>query len=102
MTLMLSFVLVMEHLKGYLLIGSARKEGNLIYYDSTYVEADLYQPESEEYDSLGGYVFHALGRIPRPGETMSGTDFLITVQTASARRLETLRIQKKGETVTGN
>ncbi len=55
---------------------------------------DIHVPESEEYDSLGGYVFHALGRIPRPGETMDGSDFLITVQTASARRLETLRIQK--------
>lgn len=28
------------------------KEGNLIYYDSTYVDSDLYKPENEAYDSL--------------------------------------------------
>jgi len=56
---------------------------------------DVHIPTSEEYDSLGGYVFHALGRIPHAGETMAGTDFHITVQTASPRRLHNLRIQKR-------
>ncbi|NCC52292.1 MAG: DUF21 domain-containing protein [Spartobacteria bacterium] len=54
----------------------------------------VHVPTSDEYDSLGGYVFHALGRIPRAGETMAGVDFRITVQTASPRRLHNLRIQK--------
>lgn len=50
-------------------------------------------PESEEYDSLGGYIFSELGRIPRPGETLEGPEFTITVQTATARQILTLRIQ---------
>ena len=50
-------------------------------------------PVSEEYDSLGGYVFDALGRIPRPGETIDGKDYFITVQTANARQIHNLRIQ---------
>jgi CBS domain containing-hemolysin-like protein len=52
-------------------------------------------PEDDEYDSAGGFVFHALGRIPRPGETVTGSDFEITIQTANARQLQTLRILKK-------
>jgi len=56
---------------------------------------DVHVPEAEEYDSVGGFIFHALGRIPRPGEVIEGEDFQITVQTANARQLQTLRLLKK-------
>lgn len=49
-------------------------------------------PEDEEYDSLGGYVFHALGHIPRPGEVLETEEALITIQSATVRQLQTLRI----------
>jgi putative hemolysin len=51
-------------------------------------------PVSEEYDSLGGFIFHELGRIPRPGEVVNGAGFTITIQTANARQLQRLRIQR--------
>lgn len=54
-------------------------------------------PENEDYDSAGGFVFHALGRIPKPGEMVEGPDFQITVQTANARQLHMLRIRKTVE-----
>ena len=53
---------------------------------------DLSLPEDEEYDSLGGYVFHALGHIPRPGEVLETDEARITVQSATVRQLQTLRI----------
>lgn len=52
-------------------------------------------PESEDYDSVGGFIFRELGRIPRPGETINGSNFQVTVQTANARQLHNLRILKK-------
>ena len=59
----------------------------------------LHIPASEEYDSVGGYVIHALGRIPRPGDAVEGTDFQLTVQTANPRQVLTLKlIVRPGET----
>lgn len=54
----------------------------------------IHVPESDEYDSIGGYVFSELGRIPRPGEIVAGPGFRITVQAADARTVQTLHIQK--------
>ena len=56
---------------------------------------DIHIPESEDYDSAGGYIFHKLGRIPRPGERVEGPDFEVTVQTGNARQLHSLRIAKR-------
>ena len=55
-------------------------------------------PEKEDYDSLGGYVFQAMGRIPKPGETLSEDGYDITIQTANSHRLHTVRVLKKEET----
>lgn len=52
-------------------------------------------PETDEYDSVAGYIFHKLGRIPRPGETIEEDGFAITVQTAGAHRIFTVRVMKK-------
>ncbi len=53
----------------------------------------LHIPLSEEYDSIGGYVIRELGHIPRAGESVEGHDFHITVQSAGAKLVNTLRIQ---------
>lgn len=50
-------------------------------------------PISEEYDSLGGFLLHSLGRIPRSGEQLEGCDFHITVQTANPRKVDSVRIK---------
>jgi len=52
-------------------------------------------PEDEDYDSIGGFVFHELGRIPRPGELIEGPNYEIMVQTANAHQLHTLRVLEK-------
>ena len=53
----------------------------------------LHMPFSEEYDSLGGYVISRLGHIPRPGETIETPECHITVQSANAKLVHSLRIQ---------
>jgi CBS domain containing-hemolysin-like protein len=49
--------------------------------------------EGEDYDTLGGFVFSHLGRVPRLGEsfTTDGVDF--TVTKADARRIGRLRLR---------
>lgn len=49
-------------------------------------------PESEQYDSIGGFVFHQLNRIPVNGETVAGEGFRVEVEKASDRQIETVRI----------
>lgn len=51
-------------------------------------------PVKEEYDSLGGYVFHALGRIPRPGESVNEATFRLVVQSGTTRRLHSIHVTK--------
>lgn len=51
-------------------------------------------PESEEYDSFGGFVYTELGRIPRAGESFTAGGLTITVRTATARRIQTLEVVK--------
>lgn len=61
--------------------------------DEVNEQLNLHIPVSEEYDSLGGYVTSRLGHIPRPGETIDAPECHITVQSANAKLVHSLRIQ---------
>jgi CBS domain containing-hemolysin-like protein len=52
-------------------------------------------PFNDEYESLGGMIYHQLGRIPRPGESVKLPDAILTIQSASERRVLTIRIDKR-------
>jgi len=56
---------------------------------------DIEFPFSDEYESLGGLVYHQLGRIPRPGECVDLPEATLTIQSASERRVLTIRVDKK-------
>jgi putative hemolysin len=49
-------------------------------------------PEHEDYDSIGGYVFHELGKIPAPGECVIKDTYEIRVHTASPNRIHVVRV----------
>lgn len=51
-------------------------------------------PESDEYDSVGGYVLNELGTIPPAGTRISAPGVDITVQSSSSRRIHTLRMTR--------
>lgn len=50
-------------------------------------------PEEESFDTLGGYVFHELGRIPAVGETLEILGLRIKVLDANRRRIDRLSIE---------
>jgi len=75
-----------------------RSDGSLIVKAGLAVtdlneELDLNFPESEEYDSIGGYVISELGTIPKPGDKLKTGNIEITVQSATPRRINTLLIK---------
>lgn len=56
-------------------------------------ELGLELPEDEEFDTVGGYVFHALGHVPRVGDAVESPGVRITVMAVSRRRVERVRIE---------
>ncbi len=54
-------------------------------------------PEDESYDTLGGYVYSQLGRIPKCGEALEKDGVVITVVDADERRISRLRIRTAAE-----
>ena len=49
-------------------------------------------PEDDEFDTIGGFLMHQLGHIPKEGESVHWNDLRIRVLEASRRRAELVRI----------
>lgn len=55
--------------------------------------------ESEEFDTVGGFVFGHFGRQPRDGETIEVDDYRFTVTCTDGRRIERLLVEPVEATV---
>lgn len=51
-------------------------------------------PESDDFDTVGGFVFSQFGRIPTVGEALDWNQLRFTVLEADARRIQRLRIEQ--------
>lgn len=49
-------------------------------------------PQSPEYDTIGGYIFHKAGAIPKKGWSLHHDDFDLEVLSSSERTIEKIRI----------
>jgi CBS domain containing-hemolysin-like protein len=55
-------------------------------------------PETDEYDTIAGFVFSKLGRVPLPGDTLDWADGVrITVLEATRRRIDRVRVERVAE-----
>lgn len=50
--------------------------------------------ESDEFDTVGGYVFGLFGRQPSPGESIEDSGWRFTVQETDGRRIVELHVEK--------
>jgi len=55
-------------------------------------------PESDEYDSFGGYIFSRLGRIPTAGETLEAPGYTLRIHSATQRQIQVVHMTPR-ETV---
>lgn len=55
-------------------------------------ELDVTLPEDEDYETIGGFVFSSLGKIPTTGEEFTHENIQFNVVDAEARRINRLRI----------
>jgi putative hemolysin len=58
---------------------------------------DVDIPESEDYETVGGFVFAKLGKIPRTGEEFSHNNLQIRVLDAEERKINRLRVHVNRE-----
>ena len=56
-------------------------------------EYRLNLPESEDYETVGGFLFSSLGRVPVAGETLQYQNLLLTVVDASERKVNDVRLE---------
>lgn len=76
--------------------GAAEVDGRMHVADVN-EQLSLQLPEDGDYDTIGGFVFSTLGRIPTTGEQLRHANVVITVLDAEARRINRLRIQRDPE-----
>jgi CBS domain containing-hemolysin-like protein len=51
--------------------------------------------DSDAYNSVGGFVFAELGRLPRRGDTVTANGFSIRVESVRDNRIEAVRIRQR-------
>ena len=51
--------------------------------------------DSDAYNSVGGFVFAQLGRLPRRGDTISANGYSIRVESVRDNRIEAVRIRER-------
>jgi CBS domain containing-hemolysin-like protein len=51
--------------------------------------------DTDAYNSVGGYVFGELGRLPRRGDTVSSNGYSIRVESVRENRIEAVRIRDR-------
>jgi CBS domain containing-hemolysin-like protein len=60
------------------------------------VDYGLHLPiDSDAYNSIGGFVFAELGRLPRRGDTVNANGFSIRVESVRDNRIEAVRIRER-------
>jgi CBS domain containing-hemolysin-like protein len=51
--------------------------------------------DTDAYNSVGGFVFAALGRLPRRGDTVTANGYSIRVESVRENRIEAVRIRER-------
>ena len=50
--------------------------------------------EGEDFDTLGGFVYHQLGRMPAPGDELQADGLNMRVLSVVGRRIKKVRVTK--------
>jgi CBS domain containing-hemolysin-like protein len=97
----------LEEIVGDIVDESDKEEDvDLVQVDDATLEADgrvhidelnemfgLELPESDEFDTLGGFIIHQLGSIPAVAEVVHWRQYKLTVLKANRRRIERVRLE---------
>jgi putative hemolysin len=63
-------------------------------------DLQLALPDEDEYDTVGGLIFHRLGAVPKPGDRIDIDGLSLTVESTDGRRVgKVLAVRRPGEDV---
>jgi CBS domain containing-hemolysin-like protein len=54
--------------------------------------------DTDAYNSIGGFVFNHLGRLPKRGDTITANGYSIRVESVRENRIEAVRIRERRAT----
>jgi CBS domain containing-hemolysin-like protein len=57
--------------------------------------------DTDAYNSVGGFVFNELGRLPRRGDTVQADGYTLRVESVRENRIEAVRIRERRPAATG-
>jgi len=63
-----------------------------VHIEDVNEELGIELPEDEEYDTIGGFLFSQMGKVPSPGEELSAHGVAFTILDADERRIKSVRI----------
>ncbi len=69
-----------------------------MHIDELNEELGIELPEEGDYDTVGGFLFSQMGKIPVAGEEISHGNVRLRVLDAEARKINRLRIEVVPET----
>ena len=49
-------------------------------------------PYRDEYDTLGGYIFHRSGKIPKKGFTLQSDDYTFEIVSSDERKIDKIKV----------
>ncbi|HET6426578.1 MAG TPA: hemolysin family protein [Planctomycetaceae bacterium] len=73
-----------------------------VHIDDLNARFEFQLPEDQGFDTIGGFVFSLIGRMPAAGETTEWNGLRMTVLAADPRTIERLRIERVVDSATEN
>jgi CBS domain containing-hemolysin-like protein len=70
--------------------------GALVHIDELNDALHLELPEGDGYDTVGGFIFHRMGRIPEVGESCEFEDVRFEILEADERRIHSVKVTVGG------
>ncbi len=64
-----------------------------VHIDDLNEKFDLHLPEDEDYETIGGFVFSRIGKIPEKNETLTCCNLKFTILDADKRRVLKVRVE---------
>jgi putative hemolysin len=65
-------------------------------------ETNVPLEDEDEYDTVGGLIYHRIGGVPKPGDQVSVDGLTLTVETTDGRRVSKVLVVRSHETGVGD
>ena len=65
-------------------------------------DTDLKLEDEDEYDTVGGLIYHRIGGVPKPGDQVSVDGLTLTVESTDGRRVGKVLVVRRRDPEDGD